>query len=69
LSIKEDFFSNYRVEAEEVFVVSAGETVWEICVENRVPFWLLKRLNPDKDFQNLRAGESLSLPLLAKVEK
>lgn len=67
MAIQEDFFSNYKVEGTTFYTVKTGETVWKMCAENEIPFWLLKRYNPDKNLQRLAKGEPLILPIISKI--
>lgn len=67
MAIQEDFFSNYKVEGTTSYKIKTGETVWKLCAESEIPFWLLKRYNSDKDLQRLAKGEPLILPIISKI--
>ncbi|MEK7846049.1 MAG: transglycosylase SLT domain-containing protein [Nitrospinota bacterium] len=67
MAIQEDFFSNYKVEGTTSHKIKTGETVWKLCAESEIPFWLLKRYNPDKDLQRLAKGEPLILPIISNI--
>jgi membrane-bound lytic murein transglycosylase D len=44
-------------------VVRRGDSVWQIA-ERRydVPVWLLRQYNPDVNFADLHAGETITVP-------
>lgn len=67
MAIQEDFFSNYKVDGTTSYEIRSGETIWKLCAENEIPLWLLKRYNPQKNFQRLARGEPLVLPVISKV--
>ncbi|MBI3584465.1 MAG: LysM peptidoglycan-binding domain-containing protein [Nitrospinae bacterium] len=67
MAIQEDFFSNYKVDGTTSYEIRRGETIWKLCEENEIPLWLLKRYNPQKNFQRLARGEPLVLPVISKI--
>ncbi len=67
MAIQEDFFSNYKIEGTTSYEIRSGETIWKLCAENEIPLWLLKRYNPQKNFQRLARGEPLVLPVISKI--
>jgi len=67
MAVQEDFFLNYKVEGTTSYAIRGGETIWRLCAENEIPLWLLKRYNPQKDFQRLARGEPLVLPIISKT--
>lgn len=67
MAIQEDFFSNYKVDGTTSYEIRSGETIWKLCAENEIPLWLLKRYNPQKNFQRLARGEPLVLPVISKI--
>ena len=69
MAIQEDFFSNYKIEGTTSYEIRNGETIWKLCAENEIPLWLLKRYNPQKNFQRLARGESFTLPVISKINK
>lgn len=63
--IEEDFYSNYSVEGDEIYKVKRGDNIWILC--NRifeVPYWLIKKYNPERDLFNLVAGEEIVIPIV-----
>ncbi|MCH8156798.1 MAG: LysM peptidoglycan-binding domain-containing protein [Nitrospinae bacterium] len=68
-AIQEDFFNNYRINKLLVRNVVKGETVWEICNEIYfIPFWLLASYNPEKEIDNLAAGEPIVIPIISPIK-
>jgi membrane-bound lytic murein transglycosylase D len=63
--IEEDFFASYRVTGVETYEVSPGDTTWHLCFNQlEIPFWLLKKFNPDMDFNTMRPGHTLRYPVV-----
>jgi membrane-bound lytic murein transglycosylase D len=63
--IEEDFFASYRVTGVETYEVRPGDTPWHLCVNQlELPFWLLKKFNPDTDFNTMRPGHKLRYPVV-----
>ena len=67
LAIQEDFFSSYKVETTETLKIGKGKTLWKICMDNDIPFWLLKRYNSEKDLTRIKPGDILSIPVILKT--
>lgn len=66
--IEEDFFSNFKIEKVITYTLEKGDTVWDICSDNEIPYWLLKGYNSDKNLSNLIAGEALAVPVLSEIK-
>ncbi len=63
--IEEDFYNNYSVGGETVYKVKRGENIWIICNrEFEIPYWLIKRYNPQADLLRLTAGQELIVPIV-----
>ncbi|MFQ5825211.1 MAG: LysM peptidoglycan-binding domain-containing protein [bacterium] len=63
--IEEDFYSNFNVEGIKIYRVKRGENIW--IISNRifeVPYWLIKKYNPDQDLFNLVAGDEIVIPIV-----
>lgn len=68
-AIDEDFHASYRVEGTLAHHLKPGENIWELITEvYNVPFWLLKRYNPDSDLARVAPGEQLIIPIIARRE-
>ncbi len=67
--IQEDFFANFRIDGVQTHTVRRGETIWVLC--NRiyeVPYWLVKKYNPERDLQRLKPGDQLVIPLVGALD-
>lgn len=63
--IEEDFYNNYNVIGETQHKVKRGENIWVICNrEFEIPYWLIKRYNPDADLLRLTAGQEIVVPVV-----
>jgi membrane-bound lytic murein transglycosylase D len=63
--IEEDFFAFYRVTGVETYEVRPGDSIWQLCFNQlEIPFWLLKKFNPDTDFNTMRPGHTLQYPVV-----
>jgi len=63
--LQEDFFAINRIIGTEVHVVRRGESLWVIAqTYQNLPIWLLRQYNPDVDFDDVRPGTQLTLPLV-----
>ncbi|HFE52536.1 MAG TPA: LysM peptidoglycan-binding domain-containing protein [Bacteroidetes bacterium] len=68
-SIEEDFFSTYRVASVQTHVVKRGQNIWYLC--NRVydiPYWLIRKFNPDKDLASLHANDTILIPVVEPID-
>jgi membrane-bound lytic murein transglycosylase D len=66
--LEEDFFASYRVERTEVYTIKKGDNLWSLCEERfEVPFWLLKKYNPETNFNHLSKNEKLIVPVISKI--
>ncbi|HLP41259.1 MAG TPA: hypothetical protein VK465_07105 [Fibrobacteria bacterium] len=62
--MEEDFYSNYYVSSVEKMVIVKGMNLWSLVNEKEIPFWLLQKHNPGRVLSEVRAGDTLSLPLI-----
>lgn len=63
--IEEDFYGNFIVEGQTIHKVRRGESIWVLCNNTfEVPYWLLKKHNPNKALLNLAAGDEIVVPLV-----
>ena len=63
-AMEEDFYGNYYVSLTEPFKVEKGLNLWAWAQEREIPFWLLQKHNPGKTLNELRPGDTLSLPVI-----
>lgn len=67
--IEEDFYQSFRVEGDMVYVVKRGDNIWDICNRQyQIPYWLVKKYNPDRDLFNLHAGDEIIMPVVEARE-
>jgi membrane-bound lytic murein transglycosylase D len=45
MGIEEDFFNNFEVAAMDTIQMKPGVTLWSICRDNDIPFWLFMKAN------------------------
>ena len=63
--IEEDFFAFYSVQRLARYSVKSGDNICDLCVnELEVPFWLLKKYNPDIDFHTLTIAQIINYPVI-----
>jgi membrane-bound lytic murein transglycosylase D len=66
--IEEDFFASYKVDKTEEYIIKRGDNLWSLCEERfEVPFWLLKKYNPETDFSRLTSRQKLIIPVVSKI--
>jgi membrane-bound lytic murein transglycosylase D len=69
LALQEAFFEAYVVSGTETHVLRKGESLWYLAKQKfEVPVWLLRQYNPDLDFDALRPGTQLVVPVVAPRE-
>jgi membrane-bound lytic murein transglycosylase D len=63
--IEEDFYRSFSVAGEKEHTVRRGESIWIICNRNyEVPYWLVKKYNPNTDLIRLAVGQKNSMPVV-----
>lgn len=66
--IQEDFFSTYAVDDTFNHRIKRGENIWYLCNHvYEVPYWLIKRYNPDKNLQKLKPGDTIVIPNVSEI--
>lgn len=66
--IQEDFFSTYAVDGALNHQIKRGENIWYLCnYVYEVPYWLIKRYNPNKNLQKLKPGDTIVIPNVSKI--
>ncbi len=67
--IQEDFFQHFKVVSVEMYTVRSGDNIWSLAQgQFRVPFWLLKRYNKEKDLLRLYPGDRIFAPVVAPLQ-
>ena len=66
--IEEDFFAVYRVEKTDAYVIEKGDSLWALCHQKfELPSWILKKYNPETDFDRLIHLKKLRIPVIVKI--
>ena len=66
--IAEDFFAAFKVSGVQTYTVKRGDNIWTITHnELDLPFWLMKRYNPNVAFENLHPKQKLLFPVVEKI--
>jgi membrane-bound lytic murein transglycosylase D len=66
--IQEDFFGFYKIEAFQIYRLKKGDNIWTLCTDTfDLPVWLIKKYNPDVDFNNLRWSQKILVPVVKEM--
>lgn len=61
-----DFFNKYRIDSTSQHKIKRGESVWVLALRKfKVPIWLLHQHNPDVDFNRIKPGTQIIVPVLS----
>lgn len=67
--IEEDFFTSYAVEGVLVHRIKSGENIWYLSNQvYEIPYWLIKKYNPNKNLERLNSGDELIIPVVVSTE-
>ena len=67
--IEEDFFGSYKIDDVQTYQVKYGDNIWTLCRDMfEVPFWLVKKYNPNLDFNELRPSQQVKIPVVTQLE-
>jgi membrane-bound lytic murein transglycosylase D len=67
--IEEDFFGSYKIDTVQTYQVKYGDNIWTLCRDTfEVPFWLVKKYNPQLDFNELRPAQQIMIPVVTQLE-
>jgi len=65
MALEEDFFSSYHVSGVIMHTVKRGETLWDISkTYDQLPFWLIKKYNPQFDIGSLHPGQQIAIAVV-----
>ena len=67
--LQETFFAAHRIAGTENYSVKRGESLWTIAQHSDLPVWLVAQYNPDVDFNDMRPGTAVTLPLVADINR
>lgn len=64
---EEDFLSAYKIDTVREYKVRSGDTIWSLCKQTfDLPFWLIRKYNPDVDLQHLKPYQTITVPIVEK---
>ena len=67
--IEEDFFTSFAVEGVIVHKVMSGENIWYLCNQvYEIPYWLVRKYNPNKNLERLNTGDELIIPMVGPID-
>jgi len=67
--IEEDFFTSFAVESVLVHKIKSGENIWYLCNQvYEIPYWLVRKYNPNKNLERLNSGDELFIPVVGAIE-
>ncbi len=64
MAIEEDFYSRYRVVDQFSYTLKKGDSFWKISSRNKIPLWLLKKVNKEIDFSSPKKGTIIRIPVV-----
>lgn len=64
MAIEEDFYSRYQVIDHLSYTMKKGDSFWRISSKNKIPLWLLKKVNKNVDFSSPRKGTRIKIPVV-----
>jgi membrane-bound lytic murein transglycosylase D len=63
--VQGEFFEQFEIAGTRVHVMRRGDSIWALSRrEDQLPLWLLRQYNPDLDFEDLRPGARITVPLV-----
>ena len=64
-----EFFARYTIDSTYQYKVKNGESLWVLALRKfKVPVWLLRQHNPDVNFNRIRPGQEIIVPVLVEVD-
>ncbi|MCP3873740.1 MAG: transglycosylase SLT domain-containing protein [Desulfobacteraceae bacterium] len=68
--IEEDFFESFSIQGLDIYEVKNGDSIWSLCLnELEIPVWLLKKYNPDMNFNTLMPSQKIKYPIISKHQE
>jgi LysM repeat protein len=64
MAIEEDFYSRYQVVDQFSYTLKKGDSFWKISSKNKIPLWLLKKVNKEIDFSSPKKGTIIRIPVV-----
>lgn len=64
-----EFFTRYTIDSTYRYKIKNGESLWVLSLRKfKVPVWLLRQHNPDVDFNRIKPGQEIVVPVLVEVD-
>jgi membrane-bound lytic murein transglycosylase D len=68
--LQERFFAAHRISGTETYAIKRGDSLWIIAQQHQdLPLWLVVQYNPDVDFNDVRPGAKITLPLIVPINR
>lgn len=68
--MEEDFFGSFSINGVDTYEIKNGDNIWRLCEnELEVPFWLLKKYNPEINFNSLQLKQKIKYPIIGKTKE
>ncbi len=66
--IEEDFFESFSILGIDTYEVKNGDNIWNLSLtELEIPFWLIKKYNPQINFKSLKLSQKIKYPIISKL--
>jgi membrane-bound lytic murein transglycosylase D len=66
--IEEDFFESFSIQGLDTHEVKNGDNIWNLSLnELEIPFWLIKKYNPQINFNSLKLSQKIKYPIINKL--
>ncbi len=66
--IEEDFFASWAIDGVLVHKIKSGENIWYLCNQvYEIPYWLVRKYNPNKNLEKLNMGDELIIPVVGQI--
>jgi hypothetical protein len=66
-AIEEDLYAIYKITGEVDYKIEKGDTIASICRKLDLPFWLLRKYQPDISRSRLAVGRVIRVPTLQPI--
>jgi membrane-bound lytic murein transglycosylase D len=62
--LQDVFYATHRIASTQNYSIKRGESLWTIAQQHGdLPLWLVTQYNPDVDFNDVRPGATITLPV------
>jgi hypothetical protein len=66
-NIEKTFFDKFTISEVKRHKLMPGENVWTLVMRTyKVPFWLMRQYNTDKNLRRLKPGVELAIPVVER---